>query len=133
MEELPHLNFPQLEQLASRSDGVEVPCSCSKTPMIAWSSVPVSFPEDQLRRIGTLIQGNVDEASFAESHPDGSSYWSEAAPIAPLYYPYNRSDVWECCVCRRVFLRYTEAGGYFVDQRVRLLSVALLADTPLPD
>ncbi|MGN8063394.1 hypothetical protein ACTJK4_17225 [Ralstonia sp. 22111] len=131
MNDLPYLDFQQLENLASRSDSVKTPCECSKTSLAGWSSLPVSFPEEQLQRIGTLVQGNVDEATFAEFHPGGTGYWSDDAPIAPHYLPYNRSDVWECKACRRVFLRYTEGGGYFVDQRVRALTGSLLVDAAL--
>jgi len=34
-------------------------------------------------------------------------------------------------VCGRCYLRYTEGGGYFVDQRIRLLKASLLADAAL--
>lgn len=132
MNDLPYLDFPQLESLASRSDGVQTRCDCVKTSLTGWSSLPVSFPEEQVQRVGTLIQGNVDEATFAEFHPDCTGYWSDEAPIAPRYYPYNRSDVWECTTCGRIFLRYMEGGGYFVDQRIRALTRAPLMDAALP-
>ncbi len=131
MNDLSYLNFQQLEDLASRSDVVQAPCECSKSSLAGWASLPVSFPEDRLQRVGTLIQGNVDEAAFSEFLPNGTGYWSEDAPIAPRYFPYNRCDVWECTACRRGFLRYTEGGGYFFDQRIRALSRALLVDMPL--
>lgn len=92
----------------------------------------MSLPEAQLSRIGTLIQGDPNEAVFAEFHPEGTGYWSPDAPIAPLYYPSNRCDVWECSACGRLFLRYTEGGGYFVDQRIRMLTSAVLVNAPLP-
>ena len=52
------------------------------------------------------------------------------APIAPAYFPYNRCDVWQCRACARVYLRYTEYGGYYEDERVRALDPALVDDTP---
>ena len=47
-------------------------------------------------------------------------------PIAPAYFPYNRCDVWQCANCGRPFLRYTEYGGYYVEERVRELHAALV-------
>lgn len=132
MNDLPHLDFQQLVSLASRSESVQTPCNCTKASLAGWSSLPVSFPEGQLQRIGTLVQGDVDEATFAEFLPSGTDYWANDAPIAPRYAPYNRCDAWECTVCRRVFLRYTEGGGYFVDQRIRALGRSVLVDVALP-
>ena len=53
---------------------------------------------------------------------------SRAAPIAPAFHPYNRSDAVACVHCGRAFLRYTEAGGYFSDVRLRELDPALVVD-----
>jgi hypothetical protein len=39
--------------------------------------------------------------------------------------------VWECSVCGRLYLRYTEGGGYFVDRRIRAVSANLIEDVPL--
>ena len=50
--------------------------------------------------------------------------------IAPAYFPYNRCDVWTCVQCARPFLRYTEYGGYYVEQRIRELDPGLLPQTP---
>lgn len=132
MDSLPYLDFAALEALATRSDGVTSTCTCCATPLVGWTSRPVSFPDQQVHRIGTLIQGDVDDATLVEFHPKGTEYWSPVAPIAALYYPFNRCDVWECTACSRVFLRYTEGGGYFVDQRIRALTHAVLVDAPLP-
>ncbi|WP_313960328.1 hypothetical protein [Bordetella genomosp. 13] len=97
----------------------------------AWTSEPVSFPESQLRQVGTLRESAYDEPTFEEYHPDGTHFWSPEAPIAPRYFPANRSDAWQCVVCERIFLRYVEGGGYFVDRRVRRLMGKLLVDAPL--
>lgn len=132
MNDLPYLDFPQIDSLASRSEAVQKPCSCVKTSLIGWASLSVSFPEEQMQRVGTLTHGNPDEATFADFLPNGRGYWSDDAPIAPRYFPYNRCDVWECTACRRIFLRYTEGGGYFVDQRIRALTRSLLVDAALP-
>ncbi|HXR02827.1 MAG TPA: hypothetical protein VN798_20855, partial [Pseudomonas sp.] len=63
-----------------------------------------------------------------EYHPQGSSYWSLNAPIAPQFFPYNRCRVWECVTCSRIFLRYAEAGAYHIEQRIRSLDPALIVD-----
>ena len=49
-----------------------------------------------------------------------------AGPVALGYHPYNRCDVWRCTACRRVFLRYTEYGGYYQDERIRLVDPGLV-------
>jgi len=132
MDALTTLDFTALETLAAQSDAVHAACACCSTPLTGWASLPVFFPEAQVRRIGTLILGKVDEATVAEFHPEGTDYWAPQAPIAPRYFPFNRCDAWECSVCSRVYLRYTEGGGYFVDQRIRALTHAALVDAPLP-
>jgi hypothetical protein len=35
--------------------------------------------------------------------------------------------VWQCAACGRPFLRYTEYGGYYVEERIRPLQAALIA------
>jgi len=36
--------------------------------------------------------------------------------------------VWQCATCRRAFLRYTEYGGYYEDERVRQIDPVLIVD-----
>jgi hypothetical protein len=81
-----------------------------------------------LVRIGTLIPENEHEPTYQEYLPNGVNYWASNAPIAPNFFPYNRSDVWKCSACGRLYLRYTEGGGYFVDKRIRALSSRLITD-----
>ena len=103
-------------------------CGPLKCP--GWEAMPVTFDEALLRKLGRLGLGDVEpEPTFAEYHPDGTRYWSPNAPIAVQYFPYNRCDVWACRHCNRAFLRYTEFGGYYVEQRVRLLDPALVTLT----
>ncbi|MFC5473391.1 hypothetical protein [Paraherbaspirillum soli] len=125
------LDLPELTELAQRSDAVKQACSCAINSLAGWESMPLSLPEEQLREIGTLIHADEEELTFSEHHPDGTRYWSPEAPIAPRYFPYNRCNVWECGICGRCFLRYTECGGYFVDRRIRALNPALIFDAPL--
>ncbi|PWK37284.1 hypothetical protein [Cupriavidus plantarum] len=122
------LDYPALLALARASDAVTTDCGCVKSLSTAWESQPVSFPEEQLKEVGTLRESDEDELTFDEYHPDRTQFWSPEAPIAPRFYPANRCDVWGCTICGRHFLRYVEGGGYFVDRRIRKLSAALLVD-----
>jgi hypothetical protein len=54
------------------------------------------------------------------------------APLAPRYFAYNRCAVWQCALCGRLYLRYVEGGGYFVDRRMRAVQAQLFEDVPLP-
>lgn len=48
------------------------------------------------------------------------------------YFPYNRCNE-QCGECERVYLRYAEGGGYYVEQRIRALNDPLLiTDKPVP-
>jgi hypothetical protein len=66
------------------------------------------------------------ENMWDEFHPLKTTIWSNSAPIALKYYPYNRSDVLRCSHCQRVYLSYTEFGGYYVDQRIRIVNPDLI-------
>jgi hypothetical protein len=39
----------------------------------------------------------------------------------------------QCTVCGRCALRYVEAGGYYVEPRIRALDPRLIVDVPAPD
>jgi hypothetical protein len=71
----------------------------------------------------------VDDPTVEEYHPAGTDAWSPEAPIAPAFHPFNKSDVWRCATCHRVFLRYTEYGGYYHEERIREIDRARVADT----
>jgi len=128
-----YLQFDALQALALRTEAVTLHCACSAPEFDEWTSLPVAFPEQQLRVIGTLVRDAYTEASYEEYHPQGTILWSAEAPIAPLYYPYNRCAVSECNVCQRAYLRYVEGGGYFVDPRIRRLRTGVLVDAPLSE
>ena len=87
--------------------------------------MPGYFDLNQLKIVGTLRVDGADEC-WDEYHPDGTNFWSENAPIAMPYYPYDRSDVRECLHCKRAFLHYTEYGGYYLDERIRALDAKLI-------
>jgi hypothetical protein len=126
------LDAAALFELAQRAESLAVaPCACTRTPLNGWQSQPLSLDEGQLREIGTLASNDGSEPTFSEFLPDKTGYWSADAPIAPRYFPYNRCDVWACTQCGRLYLRYTEGGGYFVDRRIRAVQSALIQDIPL--
>lgn len=133
MESESYLHFDELQLLARRTDDVDSVCACNAPELDGWAPLPVSFPEQQLNVIGTLVRDAYAEATFEEYHPDGTNLWSADAPIAPLHYPYNRCTVSECLVCQRAYLRYVEAGGYFVDPRIRRLRSRVLVDAQLSE
>jgi hypothetical protein len=86
-----------------------------------------------MRRIGTLNADSAEGLTYQEYNPSGTNYWSEDAPVAVHFYPYNGCTVEQCVECERAYLRYTEGGGYYVEQRIRALNNPLLiSDAPAP-
>jgi len=81
---------------------------------------------------GDESHGDVSPTEVAEHHPAGTRYDAPDAPIATGHFPYNRCEVWRCADGSRVFLRYTEVGGYYVDMRIREVDEALIVDTATP-
>ena len=133
MNALALLDSAALRTLAQRSAAINTTCPCTLAAIDAWSSTPLSFPEHLLHDIGTLLVDPYDEPGFTEYHPAGTRYESPEAPIASAYFPYNRCNIATCQQCGRSYLRYTEAGGYFVDRRIRALNrAALVLDAPRP-
>lgn len=122
------LDFPELAALAAASASVARECACSALSLAAWESMPPSLDLDAYEVVGTLVEDPFTEATFAEHHPNGTRYDSVDAPIAPRYFPYNRCQVARCLRCGRHYLRYTEGGGYFTDDRIRALRPELLID-----
>ncbi len=99
---------------------------CRELHACGWESVtgPISMP--LLEPVGTLRDPAIEEPTLEERHAPGTHYWHARAPIVPTLFPYNRCTVWRCPQCHRGFLQYTEAGGYYVDHRLRELDPALL-------
>lgn len=126
------IHLEKLMELALRSSAVTRECSCAVSSFSGWERVPLSFPESQLRPLGTLMEDPYGEPTYLEFHPSGTDYWSANAPIALRYFPYNRCTVVECIECGRTYLRYTEGGGYYVEHRIRALNPALIVDAPVP-
>ena len=119
---LPLLDSGSVRRLAQQSAAVSSDCACTLADTSAWAATPLSFPEHLLTDVGTLLADPYDEPSFREYHPAGTRYDSPEAPIALQYFPYNRCQLAVCTHCGRHYLRYTEAGGYFVERRLRSLS-----------
>lgn len=125
----PPLSGPDLVKLADAMRPGACP-ACAALVGTGWDSLPATFDAAALQRVGTLRRGGDDEPTLQEHHPQGTHGWSADAPIAPAFFPYNRCDVWTCRACARPFLRYTEYGGYYEDQRIRPVSARLIDDTP---
>lgn len=103
------------------------PCTaCAAVAHAGWESLPGGFDASVLERVGTLRAPGDEEPTVEEFHPDGTNAWSPDAPIALAWFPCNRSEVWRCRRCARVYLRYTEYGGYYEEERIRRLDPALV-------
>jgi hypothetical protein len=127
------IDFAGLKQLAEASAAVTAACSCHAAALLAWQQLPLTLELelDQFEEVATLVEDPFAEPTFAEYHPNGTRIDSDDAPIAPRYYPYNRSQVARCVNCGRHYLRYTEGGGYFTELRIRALRPQLLVDAVL--
>jgi hypothetical protein len=125
-DSIPVLDAQDLRRIAQAHPG-HACAACAVIQAPGWESVPGSLDRSQLRKVGTLRQRGVEDPTLDEFHPRGTHAWSPQAPIAPAFFPYNRCDVWQCVRCARPFLRYTEYGGYYVEERIRELRPELLA------
>lgn len=118
--------------LALGAHARQAPCvDCAPLRCAGWESLPGGVSAAHLQPAGTLCDPALEDPTLAEHHPRGSHAWSADAPIAPRWFPYNRCTLWQCPTCRRAYLRYTEHGGYYSDERIRLLDAALVDDAPL--
>ena len=125
------LTVDQLLRLAHGAPRDRACPACRALVCPGWEALPGSFARDALARAGTLRDPAVDDPTVVEYHPDGTHAWSPDAPIAPAWFPYNRCDAWRCKTCHRPFLRYTEYGGYYAEDRIRELVGRLIVDAPL--
>jgi hypothetical protein len=101
---------------------------CQELRAPGWESVTGPYGPPLLEAVGTLRDPAVEEPTLDERHAPGTSYWHARAPVVPTHFPYNRCTVWRCPQCHRGFLQYTEAGGYYVDHRLRELDPTLIED-----
>ena len=131
MSQLPYLDHDALLKLTAEAAHIMQSCVCTKTPLAGWTTLPLSLQDAQLTEVATLAPPGETEPTYAEHHPAGTHYASDDAPIALRHFPYNRCTVNRCRSCGRLFLRYQEGGGYFIDQRIRALDPALVVDAPV--
>ncbi|MRW87759.1 hypothetical protein GJ698_27175 [Pseudoduganella sp. FT26W] len=131
MNERMAIDFATLKQMAEQSAAVTQSCSCNDAQAWSWQQMPLTLELDQFEETGTLVENPYDEPTFEEYHPAGTRLQSDDAPIAPRYYPANLSQVLRCVKCSRLYLRYTEGGGYFTEVRIRALQPQLLVDAAL--
>ena len=124
------LTVAQLRELARAVRPGGCP-ACAVLACPGWEALPGSFAREALERVGTLRDPSVEEPTVVEFHPQGTHAWSSDAPIAAGWFPYNRCDVWRCRMCARAFLRYTEHGGYYSEERIRELDARLVVDVPV--
>lgn len=124
------IDFATLKQMAEQSAAVTQACGCNEARLLAWQPLPptAQLEPDQFQEVGSLVEDPYDEPTFKEYHPAGTQLQSDDSPIAPRYYPANRSHVARCIKCGRLYLRYTEGGGYFTEVRLRALRPELLTD-----
>ncbi len=101
---------------------------CESLRCAGWESISAPLAPPLLEAAGTLRDPAVEEPTLTEHHPGGTGYWHARAPISLAHFPFNRCSVWRCPRCHRGFLQYTEAGGYYVDHRIRMIDPALITD-----
>jgi len=127
------LDLNDMNALAAASARITQACDCGIDACREWTRVPATFPQAQMRTVGTLAGDPYAEPSYAEYHPHGSHYWSPEAPVALRHFPYNRCAVQQCSLCQRCCLTYVEAGGYYVEPRMRALAGQVIVDVAAPD
>lgn len=126
------LTTADLIALAHARAGDRSCAACAALDCAGWEGLPGSFDRGVLEPVGTLRDQAIDDPTVAEYHPARTHIWSPDAPIAPAWFPYNRCDAWRCRTCARAFLRYTEHGGYYTEDRIRELDARLVVDVPPP-
>ncbi len=102
---------------------------CAALQRPGWESLSGAVNTAHLERIGPL-GAEADGDHLDEHHPHGTNLWSPDAPIALGWHPYNRCALWRCPRCSGAFLRYTEYGGYYEEERIRPLRAELLCAPP---
>ncbi|ALZ84065.1 hypothetical protein APT59_07490 [Pseudomonas oryzihabitans] len=122
------IDVATLRDLAVRAAAIKQDCRCLQRDLAGWTAWPVGYRETDFAQIGTLARHAPEESIIEEYHPGATHYWSNDAPIAPRFYPYNQSTVWRCLGCQRLYLRHNDDGAYHVAPRIRLLQNALIVD-----
>ena len=127
MSDVPLFDAAGLRGLAE-AQPIQACPDCAALVCPGWEALPGAFERKRLQRVGTLRRAEDEDPTLQEYHPAGTNAWSADAPIAPRFFPYNRCEVWQCGACGRPFLRYTEYGGYYVEERIRQLAARLVVD-----
>jgi len=115
----------ELQAFAAEAAAQSRCADCTPLWRPGWESMSAAAGTDHLALLGALGS----EASWEqleEFHPAGTNLWSPDAPIAPGWHPYTRSTLWRCARCSGAFLRYTEYGGYYLEERIRPLWADLI-------
>ena len=95
-------------------------CNCSLKRCSGWDSVNESaWPPSLEGPLATLRDASIVEPTFEEFQPASARFDAPCALISIKHFPYNRCDVFQCTRCNQGVLRYTEYGGYYIDQRAR--------------
>lgn len=102
---------------------------CAGLQSPGWESVSGAMHTAHLERLAPLGT-EADWDRLDEYHPHGTTLWSPDAPIAPGWHPYTRCTLWRCPRCAGAYLRYTEYGGYYEEERIRPLRAGLIVDAP---
>ena len=122
------IDVQTLKELTASSGAARLDCPCQRRDLSGWGDWPIGFHEEDFMRLGTLSRYAPEESTLDEYHPGGTNYWSSNAPVAPQYYPYNQSTVWQCASCERIYLRHNDDGAYHVASRVRSVEATLIVD-----
>ena len=119
------LTEKEVRDFAARA-AVRARCSaCAPLWRPTWESVSGATQINHLSAAGSLRSEDAAE-HLDEYHPNGTHMWSPDAPIALGWHPYNQCALWTCKACDGAFLRYTEYGGYYQDERIRPLLADLI-------
>jgi hypothetical protein len=120
-----YLDTDALAKISAHKKSKE--CSCPLKSHTGWQSIPEHrWPQEHLTEQGTLRKSNTEEPCFDEYHPSGTRFESANAPVALDFFPYNHSTVFLCEHCHQTVLKYTETGGYYVEQRARRIDASLI-------
>ena len=125
MTALPPITESELRTQAAEAAARERCDDCATLWRPGWESVSGATRIAQLRPVAALATPDEWER-LDEYHPQGTQLWSPDAPIALGWHPYNRCTLWRCQHCAAAFLRYTEYGGYYEEERIRPLLAGLI-------
>lgn len=117
----------ELLAYAARAAGLARCKACAPLWRPGWESLSGATQTAHLVPIGSLRTEDAADR-LEEYHPRGTHLWSPDAPIALGWHPYNRCSLWRCNRCEAAFLRYTEYGGYYEDERIRPLRAELIVN-----